>query len=136
MKSLSLIFAVAFFLLSCKDTPVNPPIPTSNISGTWQGTGVKSGIKFTVTVDLMQTDNDTTITGSGNISALIVTIPFFVTGGNVYPDVRMTFNNPDPAFGSGVYVGKFDSENDNIINGVATVPAFGIADEPLKMERK
>lgn len=130
----AIVLALAF--ASCKTKkPAEPPEPTPSVTGTWQGSGVKSGVKFTVTVNLAQADGDTAITGDGNIVALIVTVPFTVAGGNNYPDVRMTFTNPDPNFGSGVYVGKFDVLSDNAINGVATVPAFGIANEPLRIER-
>ena len=132
--SCAIVFTLAF--TSCKaKKPSEPPAPTPSVSGTWQGSGVKSGIKFTVTVNLAQADGDTVITGDGNIAALIVTVPFTVTGGNNYPDVRMTFTSHDPNFGSGIYVGKFDALSDNAINGAATVPAFGITNEPLRIER-
>lgn len=131
--TIAAIFSVALF--SCKDKPTPPPAPTPNVTGTWQGSGIKSGIKFTVTVNLSQADGDTAIAGDGNIAALIVTVPFTVIGGNVYPDVRMTFTSSDQNFGSGVYAGKFDPLNDNAINGAATVPTFGITNEPLRIER-
>jgi len=135
-KKTYIIFIAIALLFSCKDKPTEPPEPTPNITGKWQGSGTKSGISYTVTVDLVQSDGDTVVSGSGEISALIIKVPFTVSGGNVYPDVRLTFTNPDPNFGTGTYVGKFESGNDNIINGAATVPAFSIVNEPLKMERQ
>lgn len=110
-------------------------MPKPNISGLWEGKGSKNGINYTVTVNLSQMEGDTLVTGSGEIAALIVKITFSVAGGNNYPDVRLTFTNPDPNFGTGSYVGKFDASNDNKINGAATVPAFGIANETLNIIR-
>lgn len=137
-KGTKIVIAASIALMaSCKDNPpTEPPAPTPNISGTWRGSGTKSGISYTITATLKQIENDTTITGAGEIAALIVTIPFSVTGANHYPDVQMMFTNPDSNFGTGTYHGTFDAGNDNAISGAATVPAFGIADEPLKLERK
>lgn len=121
---------------ACKDKPpTKPSEPMPNISGTWQGTGTKSGITYYISVTLTQAIDDTTITGQGVIDALLVKIPFTITGANQYPNVRMTFTNPDPNFGTGSYLGAFDVSN-NVINGVATVPAFAIVNEPLKIERQ
>lgn len=135
-KIMRYLFLISILLIfSCKDKPIEPPMPKPNISGTWEGKGSKSGINYTVTVVLSQAEGDTAVIGSGDISALFVKIPFSVAGVNVYPDVRLIFTNPDPNFGTGNYVGKFDSANENKINGAATVPAFGIANEPLNIDR-
>lgn len=135
-KIMRYLFLIAILLVfSCKDKPTDPPMPKPNISGLWEGKGSKNGINYTVTVNLSQMEGDTLVTGSGEIAALIVKITFSVAGGNNYPDVRLTFTNPDPNFGTGSYVGKFDASNDNKINGAATVPAFGIANETLNIIR-
>lgn len=133
MKKYLLIILLLFG--ACKDKPTEPPMPKPDISGTWEGKGSKSGINYTITVILSQTEGDTAVTGSGDISALFVKIPFSVAGVNVYPNVRLVFTNPDPNFGTGNYIGKFDSANENKINGAATVPAFGITNESLNIDR-
>jgi len=130
------LFLISILLIfSCKDKPIEPPMLKPNVSGTWEGKGSKNGINYTVTVNLSQTEGDTAVIGSGDISALFVKIPFSVAGVNVYPDVRLIFTNPDPNFGTGNYIGKFDSANENKINGAATVPTFGITNEPLNIDR-
>lgn len=131
LGTLVLLFAVT----ACKKKPTEPPMPKPNITGTWEGKGTKSGVDYRVVVDLKQDDGDTTVTGSGVISALFLVIDFSVKGANVYPDVRLTFTNPSPSFGTGTYAGKFDAANDNAINGAATVPLFGITNEPLMIAR-
>lgn len=124
-----------FLAASCKDKQPTPPTPMPNITGTWKGSGTKSGIPYTVTMNLTQSVNDTSIIGNGNIAVPLTTIPFSVTGANNYPDVELMFVNPSPNFGTGTYAGRFDPSDDNTINGLATVPAFNISNEPLRIKR-
>lgn len=134
MKKIIFI-SILFLFFACKEKPIDPPPAKPDISGTWEGKGSKSGINYTVTVTLTQTANDTAVTGSGDITALFIKIPFSVTGGNDYPRVNLTFTNPDPNFGTGKYIGKFNATDDNKIDGFATVPSFGINNEPLNIVR-
>lgn len=134
----ALLFAVILLLHSCarKPTePLPPEKPKPNITGTWQGYGSKYGISYIVTATLRQEVSDTVVSGTGNIQALFVKIDFSVSGTNIYPDVRLTFENPDPNFGKGTYVGKFKQDDDNWMDGFASVPSFGLKDEPLIMKR-
>lgn len=136
IKPLPVILAAILLALSaCNDKPTEPPIPKPNVTGTWQGKGTKSGIPYTVTATLAQAEGDTAVSGNGDIAALFAKVSFSVTGANAYPDVRLTFTSSDPSFGTGSYAGKFAADNDNRIDGAATVPAFGIRDEALAMER-
>lgn len=129
------IFLAAIILLAaCKDKPTQPP-PSPNISGTWKGSGSKSGIAYTVTANLTQADGGTDVTGSGEISALLTSITFSVSGYNHYPDIGLTFSNPNPQIGNGTYIGKFSKNDNNTIDGSATVPSFGIVGELLQMKR-
>jgi hypothetical protein len=135
MRNIIVLLLIAVQVSSCKKQPSDPPPPTPNISGKWIGSGIKSGISYTVTANLNQAQSSSNVTGDGEIKALFTTITFAVNGTNNYPDVYLEFSNPNPQIGSGYYEGKFDSANNNRIDGKATVPSFGLIGESLTMLR-
>lgn len=115
-----------------KPTEPPPPPPSPTMNGTWQGSGMKSGIAYTITTDLAQ--QDSTVIGTGNIATIFLTVPFTVSGKNVYPNVSLSMANADSTF-TGTYIGAFSVSDDNTIDGEATVPAFQIIVEPLQIKR-
>jgi hypothetical protein len=127
-----LIFLSLLLALACHKKPTEPPEPSPVIDGIWQGSGIKSGFQYTITVDLFETN--TAVVGMGSIAVLITKVDFTVSGSNVYPKVSLNMANQDSSF-TGTFIGEFDSNDNNTINGKASVPAFQIVDEPLSIKR-
>jgi hypothetical protein len=135
-RTIIFLLLTGIALSACRKKPTEPPPPSPTINGTWQGSGTKivNGIRidYTITADLAQ--QDTTITGTGNIATIFLTVPFTVSGKNIYPNVSLFMANTDSTF-TGTYIGAFMKGDDNTIDGAATVPAFQIVGEPLTIKR-
>lgn len=129
-----IIMFALIILSACVKEPTKPepPPPSPTMNGTWEGKGTKNNIDYTITVTFTQTD--TIVTGSGNLAALFLTIPFNAVGSNVYPRTAFTFANLDSTL-TGNFSGVFDSTDNNKVVGAATVPSFQIVNEPLTIIR-
>ena len=118
-----------------KPAPPQPPPPSPNVSGDWSGSGFKNNIPYAIAAKLSQADRDTAVSGTGDISALGIIVPFTTSGAVIDYDVRLHMTGTTQPI-EGDYVGKFDSLDFNRIIGKASVPAFSLVNEPLTITRR